>query len=92
MKKLILVIVVLLSGCSSEQLDIGLVLYNEADPFVDMFAEQIKERIDKLIKNISKSQKNKIELYPNISKRVKIDFPVFKKPSTKASAVADGFL
>ena len=43
--------------------------------------EQIKERIDKLIKNISKSQKNKIELYPNISKRVKIDFPVFKKPS-----------
>ncbi|AFS83039.1 TldD/PmbA family protein [Candidatus Nitrosopumilus sediminis] len=46
--------------------------------------EQIKESMDYSIKNISnrsKSQKNKVDLYPNIPKKVKIDFPVLKKPS-----------
>ena len=45
--------------------------------------EQIKESIDNSIKNITnstKNKKNKIDLYPNISKKTKIDFPVIKKP------------
>ncbi len=45
--------------------------------------EQIKESIENSIKNITnstKNKKNKIELYPNISKKAKIDFPVIKKP------------
>ncbi len=45
MKKIILVFLLMLSGCQSEELDIGLVLYNESDPFVDAFAEQIKDKI-----------------------------------------------
>ena len=45
MKKILIVFVFLLTACSSNKLDIGLVLYNEADPFVDVFAEQIIEKI-----------------------------------------------
>jgi len=45
MKKIVLVFLLMLSGCQSDELDIGLVLYNESDPFVDAFAEQIKDKI-----------------------------------------------
>ena len=42
--------------------------------------EQIKQVIDKSIKSITHNQKNKIKLYPNISKKRKVDYPVIKKP------------
>ena len=42
--------------------------------------DQIKDAIDSSIKSVTSRIKNKIDLYPNISKKTKIDFPVFKKP------------
>ncbi|MBC8515832.1 MAG: TldD/PmbA family protein [Nitrosopumilus sp.] len=45
--------------------------------------EQIKESIENSIKNITnstKNKKNKIDLYPIVSRKAKIDFPVIKKP------------
>ncbi len=44
--------------------------------------DQLKEAINKSIKNSSynSKNKNKINLFPNPSKKTKIDFPVIKKP------------
>ncbi|NQV39559.1 MAG: TldD/PmbA family protein [Nitrosopumilus sp.] len=42
--------------------------------------EQIKDAIDNSIKNTINNKKNKINLYPNISKKTKIDYKVVKKP------------
>jgi TldD protein len=45
--------------------------------------QQIKDVIDNSIKNTSsdnQNKKNEIKLYPNISKKLKIDYPVLKKP------------
>jgi len=42
--------------------------------------EQIKDIIDNAIKSSKNLKKNKIELYPTISKKSKIDYPVMKKP------------
>jgi len=43
--------------------------------------EQIKEKIEKSVKGIYNSTKNNIDLYPNISNKTKIDYPVLKKPT-----------
>jgi len=45
--------------------------------------EQIKEIVNEALKNSShyaKNKKNEINLYPNSSNKIKIDFPVLKKP------------
>ncbi len=42
--------------------------------------EQIKDLIDNSIKNTKNSNKNKIELYPNISKKIRINYQSIKKP------------
>jgi TldD protein len=45
--------------------------------------EEIKNALESSVKNIinsTENKKNTIELYPNISKKIKIDFPVLKKP------------
>jgi TldD protein len=45
--------------------------------------DQIKDAISYSIKNVinkNENQRNRIELYPNISKKVQIDYPVLKKP------------
>jgi len=42
--------------------------------------DQIKDAIDNSFKINNENSKNKIELYPNISKKTKIDFPVKIKP------------
>lgn len=46
MKRLVLVFLLFLTGCSSSSLDIGLVFYDTVDPFVQVFAEQIKENLE----------------------------------------------
>lgn len=47
MKKLLIVLLItFLAACQTEQLDIGLVLYNESDPFVELFASKIVDNID----------------------------------------------
>ncbi|MGY5152056.1 MAG: TldD/PmbA family protein [Candidatus Nitrosopumilus sp. bin_6a] len=43
--------------------------------------EQIKEKIEKSVKDISNNTKNNIDLYPNISNKTKINYPVLKKPT-----------
>ena len=43
--------------------------------------EQIKEKIEKSVKDTYNSAKNNIDLYPNISNKTKIDYPVLKKPT-----------
>ena len=43
--------------------------------------EQIKEKIEKSVKDTCNSTKNNIDLYPNISNKAKIDYPVLKKPT-----------
>ena len=43
--------------------------------------EQIKEKIEKSVKDTCNSTKNNIDLYPNISNKTKIDYPVLKKPT-----------
>ncbi|MDH5697440.1 MAG: TldD/PmbA family protein, partial [Nitrosopumilus sp.] len=43
--------------------------------------EQIKEKIEKSVKDTYNSAKNNIDLYPNISNKKKIDYPVLKKPT-----------
>lgn len=45
MKKLLTALVFLLAGCSENELDIGLVLYDTVDPFVEVFADQIEKNI-----------------------------------------------
>jgi TldD protein len=42
--------------------------------------EQIKEAIDNSIKNCKNSNKNKIELYPNLAKKSQVNYLVIKKP------------
>ena len=44
--------------------------------------DQIKDTISNSLKNVinKNENKNKIELYPNISKKIQIDYPVLKKP------------
>lgn len=42
--------------------------------------EQIKDIIDNSIKSVHNVQKNKIDLYPNIPKKTKINYQVIKKP------------
>ena len=43
--------------------------------------DQIKDLIDNSIKN-TRNNKNKIDLYPNISKKIKINYKVVKKPES----------
>jgi len=42
--------------------------------------EQIKESVDNILRNSSHYEKNRINLYPNSSNKIKIDYPVLKKP------------
>jgi len=42
--------------------------------------DQIKDSIDIAIKNAEHSTKNEINLHPNLPNKIKIDFPVLKKP------------
>ncbi len=45
--------------------------------------DQIKNAVDNSIKSVAsriKNKKNKIDLYPNVATKAKIDFPVLKKP------------
>ena len=42
--------------------------------------EQIKESVDNILRNSSHYEKNGINLYPNSIKKIKIDYPVLKKP------------
>ncbi|MDH3657224.1 MAG: TldD/PmbA family protein [Nitrosopumilus sp.] len=42
--------------------------------------EQIKESVDNILRNSSHYEKKGINLYPNSIKKIKIDYPVLKKP------------
>jgi len=43
--------------------------------------EKIKDMIDDAIKNAEHNTKDSNELYPNYSNKIKIDFPVLRKPN-----------